>query len=161
MDPNWTSLIPPILAVVLAFITREAVISLAVACMAGVLLMGQGIQGFPALVNRALGNEGFIWICTIEFCIGILVAFFQRSGAVRMFTARVDLWAKTRKQVKVLGWGLGLSIFFSDYFSPLFVGPVMRDLTDKHRISREKLAYICDSTMYSAVAISLLTALMQ
>lgn len=146
MDPHWTSLIPPILAVVLAFITREAVISLALACMAGVLLMGQGIQGFPSLVSRALGNEGFIWICTIEFCIGILVAFFQRSGAVRMFTARVDLWAKTRKQVNVLGWGLGLSIFFSDYFSPLFVGPVMRDLTDKHRIAREKLAYICDST---------------
>lgn len=63
-----------------------------------------------------------------------------------MFTARAGEWATSRKQVSVLGWGLGLFIFFSDYFSPLFVGPVMRDLTDKYRISREKLAYIADST---------------
>ncbi|MFQ5790107.1 MAG: transporter, partial [Acidobacteriota bacterium] len=146
MDASWTSIVPPLLAVALAFITREAVISLALACLAGVLLMGQGIQGFPALVTRSLGNEGFIWICTIEFCIGVLVAFFQRSGAVSMFTARAESWAKSRKQVSVLGWGLGLFIFFSDYFSPLFVGPVMRNLTDKYRIAREKLAYICDST---------------
>lgn len=48
--------------------------------------------------------------------------------------------------MNVLGWGLGIFIFFSDYFSPLFVGPVMRNLTDKYRIAREKLAYICDST---------------
>jgi len=56
------------------------------------------------------------------------------------------VWATTRKRVGILGWLLGLFIFFSDYFSPLFVGPIMRDLTDKYKISREKLAYICDST---------------
>lgn len=146
MEPSWISVIPPVLAVGLAFVTREAATSLALACFAGVLLMGQGPQGFPGLVTRALGNEGFVWVCSIELCIGILVAFFQRSGAVQMFTARAGQWAKSRKQVSVLGWGLGLFIFFSDYFSPLFVGPVMRDLTDKYRISREKLAYIADST---------------
>jgi Na+/H+ antiporter NhaC len=135
-----------VLAVVLAFITREPVISLAVACLTGVVLMGQGIQGFPGLITRALGNEGFVWVAGIEFCIGVLVAFLQRSGAVNMFTARAGTWVKSRKQVNVLGWGLGLFIFFSDYFSPLFVGPVMRNLTDKYRIAREKLAYICDST---------------
>lgn len=108
--------------------------------------MGQGIIGLPALITRSLGKEDFIWICMIEFCIGVLVAFFQRSGAIAMFTQRVGKWATNRKQVNTVGWGLGLFIFFSDYFSPLFVGPVMRNLTDKYRISREKLAYICDST---------------
>jgi len=152
LNPNWLSVIPPLLAVVLAFITRDAVISLAVACLTGVLLMGQGIQGFPALITRSLGTEDFIWICTIEFCIGILVAFFQRSGAINMFTNRAGKLATSRKQVNVLGWGLGVFIFFSDYFSPLFVGPVMRNLTDKYRISREKLAYICDSTSAPLVA---------
>ncbi len=146
MEPHWTSIIPPLLAVALAFITREAVISLALACLAGVLLMGQGIIGFPELIKRSLGKEEFIWICTIELCIGVLVAFFQRSGAVGMFTARAGQWATSRKKVNILAWMLGLFIFFSDYFSPLFVGPIMRDLTDKYRISREKLAYICDST---------------
>ena len=146
MEASWVAVIPPLLAVVLAFVTREAATSLALACLAGVLLMGQGPQGFPSLVTRALGNESFIWVCTIELCIGVLVAFFQRSGAIQMFTARAGRWAKSREQASTLGWSLGLFIFFSDYFSPLFVGPVMRDLTDKYRISREKLAYIADST---------------
>ncbi len=146
MEASWVSVIPPVLAVVLAFITREAVISLALACLAGVLLMGQGIQGFPSLVTRSLGNEAFVWVCGIELSIGVLVAFLQRSGAVNLFTLRAGRWARNRRQVGLLAWSLGLVIFFSDYFSPLFVGPVMRDLTDKYRISREKLAYICDST---------------
>lgn len=146
MQPNWTSIIPPLLAIILAFITREAVFSLAIACMAGVLVMGQGIVGFPALLTRSLGREDFVWICMVEIFIGVLVAFFQRCGAIVMFTQRSERWARTRRQVTSLGWGLGLFIFFSDYFSPLFVGPVMRNLTDKHGISREKLAYICDST---------------
>lgn len=146
MEPTWASIVPPLLAVVLAFITREAVFSLSVACLAGVLLLGQGIQGFPALVTRALGTPDFIWVGAIEVCIGVLVAFFQRSGAIELFRQRVSRWVTTRRQVGFLGWLLGVGIFFSDYFSPLFVGSVMRGLTDRYRISREKLAYICDST---------------
>lgn len=51
LQPNWTSIIPPLLAIILAFITREAVFSLAIACLAGVLIMGQGIAGFPGLLR--------------------------------------------------------------------------------------------------------------
>ena len=65
MEPNWTSVIPPLLAVALAFITREAVVSLIVACVVGVVLLGHGVQGFPDLLTRALGNEDFIWVCSI------------------------------------------------------------------------------------------------
>ncbi len=146
MNYGWLSLVPPLLAIALAFITREPVISLAVACLIGVFFMGQGLIGFPALLVRTLGSEDFMWVCLIEICIGILVAFYQRSGAVDMFGRRVRGLTKSRSQIQFLGWGLGLFIFFSDYFSPLFTGPVMRKLTDKARISREKLAYICDST---------------
>ncbi len=158
MDPTWTSVIPPVLAVVLAFVTREAVFSLIVACVVGVLLLGHGAQGFPELVTRALGNEEFLWVCTIEIAIGVLVAFLQRSGAVSLFRHRVSRRVQTRKQVGFLGWLLGLSIFFSDYFSPLFVGPVMRDMTDRYRISREKLAYICDSTSSSVISLVPITS---
>jgi Na+/H+ antiporter NhaC len=153
MEPSWTSLIPALLAVVLAFALRDAVISLLIACLAGVLLLGQGFQGFPGLVTRSLGNEDFIWICAIELCIGILVAFLQRSGAIDLFRARASRVVTNRKRAGVMGWGLGLSVFFSDYFSPLFVGAVMRDLTDRHRISREKLSYICDSTSASVIVL--------
>jgi Na+/H+ antiporter NhaC len=153
MEPNWTSIVPPILAVVLAFVTREAVFSLVVACVVGVLILGRGPQGFPDLLVRSLGTEDFIWVCLIELFIGVLVAFLQRSGAVGLFRQSVSRWVRTREQVSMLGWGLGVAIFFSDYFSPLFVGPVMRDLTDRFRISREKLAYICDSTSASVIVL--------
>lgn len=146
MDYGWLSLIPPLLAILLAFLTREPIFSLALACLVGILLMGQGLTGFPELLAKTLGSRDFMWVCLIEICIGILVAFYQRCGAVGMFTRRVRPLTKSRSQTQFLGWGLGMFIFFSDYFSPLFVGPVMRDLTDKAKISREKLAYICDST---------------
>ncbi|MGD8539411.1 MAG: Na+/H+ antiporter NhaC family protein [Candidatus Aminicenantes bacterium] len=146
MDYGWLSLVPPLLAILLAFITREPVFSLAVACLAGVLLIGQGLLGFPELLAKSLGNRDFMWVCLVEICIGILVAFYQRCGAVNMFSLRVRSLTKSRVQTQMLAWGMGMFIFFSDYFSPLFVGPVMRNLTDKARVSREKLAYICDST---------------
>ena len=153
MELTWLSVVPPLLAVVLAFVTRDAVVSLLVACFVGVLLLGEGIAGFPDFLIRALASKNFIWVCLLEFCIGILVAFFQRSGAVKLFTESVGNWVHTRRQVGGLGWGLGIAMFFSDYFSPLFVGPVMRTLTDKYKISREKLAYICDSTSAPMIAL--------
>jgi Na+/H+ antiporter NhaC len=153
MEPTWTSLVPPLLAVLLAFATRDAIISLLVACVVGVVLLGEGIQGFPGLLTRSLGTPDFIWICSVELAIGVLVAFLQRSRAIDLFRQRAARLVTTRNQVGLLGWGLGLSVFFSDYFSPLFVGPVMRDLTDRYRISREKLAYICDSTSASVIVL--------
>ena len=108
--------------------------------------MGQGAIGFPELLAKTLGDRDFMWVCLIEICIGILVAFYQRCGAVNMFSQCVKFMTESRRKTQFLGWILGMFIFFSDYFSPLFVGPVMRKLTDRARISREKLAYICDST---------------
>lgn len=119
--------------------------------------MGQGPMGFPALITRSLSTEHFVWLCTLELCIGVFVALFQRCGAVNMFTSLARKWARSRKRVGLLGWGLGMFIFFSDYFSTLLVGPVMRKLTDQYRISREKLAYICDSTSAPLVALMPIT----
>jgi Na+/H+ antiporter NhaC len=153
LDPNWTSLVPAFIAVILAFILRDAVVSLLMACLVGVLLLGQGLRGFPALVTRSLGTEDFIWLFAIELCIGVLVAFLQRSGAIDLFRQRASRFVTNRKRAGIMGWGLGLSVFFSDYFSPLFVGAVMRDLSDRHRVSREKLAYICDSTSAAIIVL--------
>ncbi|MFQ5722823.1 MAG: transporter, partial [Candidatus Aminicenantales bacterium] len=74
MDYGWLSLVPPLLAIFLAFITREPIFSLAVACLVGVFLMGQGFFGFPELLAKTLGSRDFMWVCLIEVCIGILVA---------------------------------------------------------------------------------------
>jgi Na+/H+ antiporter NhaC len=92
---GWLSLVPPLLAIVLAFVTQEPVISLAIACLVGVLIMGQGLVGFPALLVKTIGSEDFMWVCLIEICIGILVAFYQRCGAVDMFSRRVGPLTKS------------------------------------------------------------------
>ncbi|MFU8816671.1 MAG: Na+/H+ antiporter NhaC family protein [Pseudomonadales bacterium] len=140
------SLLPASVAIVLAFITRNTVFSLAVACLVGVLAMGQGLLGFPNLLKNALGTTSFSWILLLELFIGVLIAFFQRTGAVRNFGAWVERRRLSRVRVQLVAWVMGMFVFFSDYFSPLFVGATMRSLTDRYRVSREKLAYIADST---------------
>jgi len=140
------SLLPATVAIVLAFLTRNTVFALAVACFIGVLVSGQGLMGFPNLLKNALGTTAFSWIFLLELFIGMLIAFFQRTGAIRNFSAWVASLRMTRVRVQLVAWVMGMFVFFSDYFSPLFVGSTMRELSDRFRISREKLAYIADST---------------
>lgn len=140
------SLVPAGVAVFLAFTTRNTVFSLAVACLVGVLVAGEGLLGFPKLLVGALGTESFSWILLLEFFIGILLAFFQRTGAIANFSLFIERRKMNRKRVQLISWFMGMFVYFSDYFSPLFVGSTMRGLSDRYKISREKLAYICDST---------------
>lgn len=143
---GWISVIPVAMAVILAFVTRNTIVSLAVACIAGCFMAGKGIFGFTDLLKVSLGNEDFIWVVTINMMVAVMAAYFEKSGAIQGFTAIVDKKNFKRKSIQLITWLLGCLIFFSDSFSPLFVGGVMRKLSDKAKISREKLAYICDST---------------
>lgn len=143
---GWISIVPVALAVILAFATRNTIASLATACIFGCFLAGKGVFGFTDLLKTSLGNEDFIWVVTINMMVGIMAAYFEKSGAIKGFTDIVDKRNLSRKAIQVVTWILGCFIFFSDSFSPLFVGGVMRRLSDKAKISREKLAYICDST---------------
>ncbi len=145
---GFLSLVPALTAVTLVFITREALFSIFCGVMAGILISGQHpIFGFSSLLQNALGNPGFIWVVELEVFIGIMVAFFQKSGAVEAVAELLNEKMKiTERAAKVLSAAIGIFIFFSDYFSPLFVGNVMRPITDKARISREKLAFYCHCT---------------
>ncbi|MGH4125758.1 MAG: Na+/H+ antiporter NhaC family protein [Clostridium sp.] len=141
------SLLPALVALVLAFITREAIFSLLMGVLVGILITGQNVLfGFSGLLQKALGTADFIWVLSIEVFVGIMVAFFQKSGAIDAFTKAISKRNINAKGAQIIAWLLGIFIFFSDYFSPLYVGTVMRNITDKARVSREKLAYICDST---------------
>lgn len=147
MDYGILSLAPALVALILAFITRDATFSLLIGVLVGIAVAGQNLLfGFSGLMQDALGNADFIWVLGIEVFIGIMVAFFQKSGAIEAFTSRISKFNIKAKGAQVIAWLLGIFIFFSDYFSPLYVGNVMRGITDKARVSREKLAYICDST---------------
>lgn len=140
------SILPPLIAIILAFWSRNTIFALGTAIIIGVLLAGQGLMGFPNLLKNALGNTGFAWIFLLELWIGVLIAFFQRTGAIDSFTDIVEEKKFGRKKTQLTAWVMGMFVFFSDYFSPVFVGSTMRNLSDKENISREKLAYICDST---------------
>jgi Na+/H+ antiporter NhaC len=140
------SLVPAAVAIVLAFLTRNTVFSLVMACLIGVLVLGQGLMGFPNLLKNSLGNTNFSWVLLLEFFIGISIAFFQRTGAITNFSKYIAQKKMTRVRVQLIAWFMGMFVYFSDYFSPLFVGSTMRNLSDRFKISREKLAYICDST---------------
>ncbi|MCM2131954.1 Na+/H+ antiporter NhaC family protein [Larsenimonas rhizosphaerae] len=150
MDPQThyglLSLLPATLAIVLAFITRNTIFALAIACFVGVLSMGQGLMGFPTLLKTTLGTTEFSWILLLELFIGTVIAFFQRTGAIANFTRFVEQRALSRVKVQLVAWVMGMFVFFSDYFSPLFVGSTVRGLTDRYKVSRERLAYIADST---------------
>lgn len=148
MDTNLglVSVLPATLAIILAFVTRNTVFSLAVACLVGVLAMGNGLMGFPTLLKETLGTTSFSWILLLELFIGTVIAFFQRTGAVQNFSGWIEKRHLSRIKVQLIGWLMGMFVFFSDYFSPLFVGTTMRNLCDRYKVSREKLAYIADST---------------
>lgn len=143
---GFISIIPAILAIVLSFVTRNTVIALAIACITGTLLSGQGVFGFPTLLKESLGTTSFSWVMLLNTFIGILVAYFQKTGAIQGFSQKVHDRNLSRRGAQLMAWVLGIFIYFSDSFSPLFVGSVMRNITDKAKVSREKLAYIADST---------------
>ena len=145
---GFLSLVPAITAVVLAFITREALFSIFCGVIAGIVITGQNpLFGLSSILQNSLGDPSFMWVVAIEVFIGIMVAFFQKSGAVYSVSELLNVKMKiTARAAKVLSALIGIFIFFSDYFSPLFVGNVMRPITDKAKISREKLAFYCHCT---------------
>jgi Na+/H+ antiporter NhaC len=140
------SLLPIILALVLAFLTKDAVFSLLIGCTLGVILTGlDPASGLANLFQNALGTKDFIWVMMIEVAVGIMIAFYLRAGVISAFSEWALKRIKTRRAASGFGWLMGIFVFFSDYFSPLFSGPIVKPLTDKHKVSREMLAYLLDS----------------
>src|SRR5690606_6902221 len=126
MEYGILSLLPAFTALILAFITRDAIFSLLIGTLVGIVISGQNILfGFTGLAQEALGNADFIWVLMIEVFVGIMVAYFQKSGAINAFTERVGRKSLKQRGAQLLAWLLGIFIFFSDYFSPLYVGTVM------------------------------------
>lgn len=139
------SLIPIIIAIGLALYTKNTVFSLSIACIIGCFMAGKGIWGFTDVLQSSLGNEDFIWAVLNILMFGVLCNYYDKSGAVDGFTRIMNNRNLKRRGVQVMAWLLGL-FCFADSMSPLFVGSVMRKISDKAKVSREKLAYIADST---------------
>ncbi len=147
---KWYSLLPPVIAIVLALITKEVYSSLFIGILAGGLLAG----GFnPAASFDSIVNDGFIasvsgnaGVFIFLVILGILVALLNRTGASRAFGAWAKKHIKSRTGAMLATFFFGVLIFIDDYFNCLTVGSVMQPVTDAHKISRAKLSYLIDAT---------------
>ncbi|MFI4874046.1 MAG: Na+/H+ antiporter NhaC family protein [Blastopirellula sp. JB062] len=146
MNAGALSLLPVALAMCLAFVTRDAVFSLLAGCVAGVMLIGYDpATGLALLFRDSLSDKDFVWVMLIELCVGVLIALYVRAGVIAAFTEWALKRVHTQRSALGFAWLLGICVFFSDYFSPIFSGPIVRPITDRHRIPREMLAYLLDS----------------
>lgn len=142
------SLLPVFITLVLAFTTKDAVFSLLIGCILGVVVAGfyNPAFGLSQLFQSALGNADFIWVVMIEIVMGIMIANYLRADVISGVAQWGRKVVKTRRAAYGFGWLVSLCAFFSDYFSPLFTGPIARPVTDAYKVPREMLAYQLDST---------------
>jgi len=155
-DSNYYStpmaLAPPIIAIVLALVTKEVYSSLFIGVLSGALLYSNFdlIGAFNAIVNDGLiANVGDGWnagILIFLVLLGIMVALVNAAGGSAAFGRWASKNVKTRAGAMLATFALGVLIFIDDYFNCLTVGSVMRPVTDGHKISRAKFAYIIDAT---------------
>ena len=142
------SLIPVFITLILAFKTKDAVFSLLIGCISGVMVAGfyNPAFGLAQLFQAALGNADFIWVVMIEVVMGIMIANYLRADVISGVAKWGRQMVKSRRVAYGFGWIVALFVFFSDYFSPLFTGPIARPITDEYKVPREMLAYQLDST---------------
>ncbi|MDZ7768459.1 MAG: Na+/H+ antiporter NhaC family protein [Woeseiaceae bacterium] len=152
------ALLPLAITLILAFATRSALVAMLLGTVTGTLMLGQAPgAGLNELFQAALGNGDFIWICQIVLLIGILFQLFRRAGVLGALAQRFSRAEGSRRSVEVSAWTMGL-IIIDDYFSPLLSGSVLRPMSDRARIPREKLAFILDSTTASVCILVPFTA---
>ena len=159
-EADWgaLSLLPLAATLVLAFVTRSALIAMLVGTFAGTLMLGSAPgAGLNELFQSSLGNADFIWICEIVLLIGILFELFKRAGVLAALAAKFAGGGGHRRRVELSAWGMGF-VIVDDYFSPLLTGAVMRPMSDRAAIPREKLAFILDSTTASVCILVPFTA---
>ncbi|NCB33676.1 MAG: Na+/H+ antiporter NhaC family protein [Erysipelotrichia bacterium] len=167
---GFLSLVPPLLAVVLAFLLHDVIISLIAGFLSGVLLLLACMPG-GMIINSSAGislifstildivtNRNNACIILLCLTIGGMVEVIRKSGG---FTAVAKILLKhidSPRKANLIGELLGIIVFFDDYANSLIVGPVMRPVTDKLNVSREKLAYIVDSTAAPVTGIAVISS---
>jgi len=149
MEATFWAILPPIIAIVLALITKEVYMSLIIGIFSGSLLycMGNPITSIETtfgIMGEKIGGNADILIFLV--LLGILVALITKSGASRAYGNWASRTIKSKKGSLLATAVLGIVIFVDDYFNCLTVGTVMRPVTDRYKVTRAKLAYIIDST---------------
>jgi len=153
IEPDWYSVLPPLLAIVLAIWSKQVVLSL----FAGIWLGYFVLEGFRPVAGLTAGLDGVVNVFSdpgdakvliFTLLIGSLIATIEHSGGVRGFVHFLESrrWVHTGFRAQLLAWFIGLVVFIESNITLLVAGSVCRPLFDRYRVSREKLAYLIDAT---------------
>ncbi|GAB2319561.1 Na+/H+ antiporter NhaC family protein [Alkalibacterium sp. s-m-22] len=163
------TLIPPLVAIALAFLTKNVVLSLFLGVFSGTIIAQYAgganiltgiIFGFTDIIDYILNSLADPWNAGIilqVLVIGGLIALITSSGGARAIAEALAKKAKGPISTQLITWTLGLLIFFDDYANALIVGPIMRPVSDKMKISRERLAFLIDATAAPIAGIALIS----
>jgi len=163
----WT-LLPPLVTIILAFTARNVIFSLFMGILSGTFLANiSGENIFFAFVNafvdmssKMVGSLADSWNAGIilqVLTIGGMIAIITKMGGPRAIAQKLAARAKSPVSAQIYTWIMGFFIFFDDYANSLIVGPIMRPVTDKLKVSREKLAFIIDSTAAPIAGLALIS----
>ena len=162
------TLLPPIVAISLAFITKETILSLFVGvfigefmlCVNDLNIVSSAVNAFLAIGNEVIScmadpwNAGIILQCLL---IGGVIQLITKMGGAKALADSLAKRANTPRKAQLSTWFLGLCVFFDDYANSLIVGPIMRPVMDKLKVSRQKLAFIVDATAAPVAGIAIIS----
>lgn len=160
---GWLSLTPPLAAIVLAIATKRVIPSLLAGVFVGALVTSDGnpLVAIPLTLEthlwKTLIDPGKLRVFSFTLLMGATVGVISRSGGMQGLVELVSPWAKTRRRGQLTTWLLGLIIFFDDYANTILLGNTLRPLCDRLKISREKLAYLVDSTAAPVAGLALVS----
>lgn len=166
--PLWWSILPPLIAIALALIFREVVTSLFAGILFGSVALAIFAHGWTGIFHgmmrtidtyilQSLADKSHMSIILFSMLIGGTVAVISKNGGMQGIVDIISARAQSARSGQFATWLLGIVIFFDDYANTLVVGNTMRPVTDRLWISREKLAYIVDSTAAPVAAIAFVT----
>lgn len=162
------TLIPPVVAIVLAFLTKNVVISLFLGTLSGCFMLqvtGHNVIGavvfafinFVQLVLNSLADPWNAGIILQVLVIGGIINLVSRMGGAKAVAEALAKKAKGPRSTQVVAWLLGLCVFFDDYANALIVGPIMKPVADKMKVSRERLAFVIDATAAPIAGIAIIS----
>lgn len=168
--PQWMSVLPPLIAIVIALLFKEVFTALFLGIFSGTFIISiyggdsifagflHGIQRIvDTYILQSLNDSGHLSIIVFSMLIGAMVNLITRNGGMQGIVNFLSKYAGTSRSGQFITWLLGVLIFFDDYANTLVVGNTMRPVADRLSISREKLAYLVDSTAAPIASIAFVT----
>jgi len=163
---SWIAIVPPLLTIAVALIIKRVIPALFLGIWVGAWVINDfGLVGiwtglldtFQVFVANALSNPDHTAIVLFSMMVGGMVSIITRNGGMQGIVNHIVAWADSARHACLATASLGVAIFFDDYANTLVVGNTMRPVTDSMRVSREKLAYIVDSTAAPVACIAVVT----